>query len=139
MGEKISAYTISKLNEIQSEATKTVMKMAFFLNYGGIVAILAAFSSSVFLKHSSSLLLCLSVFLFGLVCSVLMALELRKFAYDAYSKAKGPFTTDDAEDELNNFIQNHRGKCTIYGFCISSLVFFGLGIIVGFVTLIISF
>lgn len=138
MGKKISAYKISKLNEIQSEATKTVMKMAFFLNNGGIAAILAAFGSSAFIEHSTSLLLSLSVFLFGLVCSILMALELRKYAYDAYSKAKGPFITEDAEDELNNLIQNHRGKCTIYGFCISSLVFFGLGVIVGLVTLIIS-
>lgn len=90
MNEILSSYA-NKLNDLQTEATKEIMKMTFFLNYGGIAATLTAFGSSVFQKHSSILILCLVIFLLGLASGVIMAIELRKFALDMLSKATESF------------------------------------------------
>jgi hypothetical protein len=135
MNEDMSSY-VNKFYALQAEATKEVMKMTFFLNYGGVAATLTAFGSSVLQRHSCPLILCLFIFLLGLVCSVFMAIELRTFAYDMFSKAAEPSIT---EGEVKTAVQNHRGRQTVYGLCITSLAFFALGIIVGFFVLFVSF
>jgi hypothetical protein len=121
-----------RFNDLQSEATIVVMRMSFFLNYGGIVATLAAFGSTVLKASKCPIFLCLFIFMLGLASAILMALELRTFAFDISTKANDPSSD---ENSLKAAIQNHRGRSTVYYSCISSLVFFGIGIIVGFLTL----
>ena len=132
MNDNMSEY-IKKFNDLQAEATKEVMRMSFFLNYGGIVAILTAFGSSVFQTQKCLLIMCLLIFILGLASAIIMALELRTFAYYMFSKAVDPSTT---EISLKNAAQNYRGKYTVLTFCILSLVFFALGIGMGFFMLI---
>lgn len=124
---------VKKFYDLQAEATKEVMRMSFFLNYGGIAATLTAFGSSVFQSRKCSLILCLFVFILGLASAIFMALELRTFAYKMFSKAVDPSTT---EILLKAAVQNQRGRRTVYLFCILSLIFFGLGISVGFIMLL---
>jgi len=128
MCDDMSEY-VKKFNDLQTEATKEVMRMSFFLNYGGIAATLTAFGSSVFQARKCPLILCLFIFILGLASAIFMALELRTFAYNIFSKALDPSTT---KSSLKAAVQTHRGRRTVYLFCISSLVFFGLGISVGF-------
>ena len=127
---------VNKFNDLQVEATKEVMKMTFFLNCGGIATTLTAFGSSVLQRYSCLLIVCLLIFLFGLICSIVMAVEFRSFAFDMFSKATEPSIT---EDELKTAVQNHRGRRTVFGLCITSLIFFALGIVVGFIVLLVSF
>jgi hypothetical protein len=124
-----------RFNDLQTEATIVVMRMSFFLNYGGIVATLAAFGSTVFQAGKCPIILCLFIFIMGLASAILMALELRRFAFNISTKANDHSTN---ENSLKAAIQTHRGIRTVHYFCISSLVFFGIGIIVGFLTLFIS-
>jgi hypothetical protein len=135
MSENMSAH-VSKFYALQAEATKEVMKMTFFLNYGGVAATLTAFGNLVLQKHPYPLILCLFIFILGLVCSVFMAIELRAFAYHMFLRAAEPSIT---KDELKTAEQNHRGRRTVYRLCITSLAFFALGIVVGFSVLFVSF
>ncbi|MBA4390901.1 MAG: hypothetical protein C0399_08170 [Syntrophus sp. (in: bacteria)] len=135
MNGNMSEY-INKFYDLQAEATKEVMKMTFFLNYGGIAATLTAFGSSFFRIHSRPLISCLVIFLVGLAFAVFMAIELRTFAFDMFSKATEPSAT---KEELETAVKNHRGRRTVYGLCIASLAFFASGIIVGFIVLVTSF
>ena len=72
----------------------------------------------------------------SLDCLPIMAVEFRSFAFDMFSKATEPSIT---EDELKTAVQNHRGRRTVFGLCITSLIFFALGIVVGFIVLLVSF
>lgn len=135
MNENMSTY-VNKFYELQAEATKEVMRMTFFLNSGGIAATLTSIGSSVFQRHSCPLIICLVIFLLGLTCAIIMSIELRSFAYDMFSKACEPSTT---EDRLKTVLQNHRGKRTVYWLCAASLAFFALGVIVGFSVIFASF
>lgn len=127
-------FIISKLNDLQTEATKEVMRMSFFLNYGGIVATLAAFSNSAFQGYKCRIFICLILFILGLFFAIFMAVELRKFAFDMFSKARA---ADPANfrSTMDTEIQKHHGKYTVKIFCYLSLGFFALGIIAGIITL----
>ena len=134
MNEKMSAY-VNKFNDFQVEATKEVMRMTFFLNCGGIATTLTAFGSSVLKRYSCLMTICLLSFLLGLICSIVMAIELRTFAIDMFSKATEPSVT---EDELKIAVEKHHGRRTVFGLCITSLIFFAIGIVVGFIVLLVS-
>jgi hypothetical protein len=131
MCDNMSEY-VKKFYDLQAEATKEVMRMSFFLNYGGIAATLTAFGSSVFQAQKCALLVCLFIFILGLAFAIFMALELRTFAYNMFSKA----VNASSEISLKGVAQNQRGRRTVYIFCVLSLIFFGLGISVGFIMLL---
>lgn len=134
---------INKLNELQTEATKEVMRMSFFLNFGGITVSLTAFGNSAFQSKKCLLTDCIFVFILGLSFAVIMALESRKFAYDIFSKAVGLRADSSVSDvffqnTLKNELLKHRGKSSIIVCCVLSLAFFALGVIIGLITLLSS-
>jgi len=136
MSNDIPNFLKMKLNDLQSEATREVLKMCFFLNSGGIAATLTAFGNAVFQTYKCFLFTCLIFFVSGLVSAIFMALELRKFAYDIFCEAQKPSSTMEL---LRDALQNHRGPNNIKCLYIFSLVFFSFGIVAGIIMLFNSF
>jgi hypothetical protein len=119
---------LAKVNDILAEVTKEVMRLTFFLNYGGVAATLTAFGSTSFTKMKCQLVCCLYAFLIGIVFSVLMALALWWTTSSTYRWILRTSSIIDIPEK----IQNSFARKLVWISCILSLILFGVGISVGF-------
>ena len=138
---KIDSF-VSEFNLYQTDATKLIMKMIFFLNYGGIILTITALVSSNFSYNKSYLKLVLFIFMLGLLFSIFMALGMRQFAYHVYQKSlesrkNNPSNFDTFLAELTPEINKKfpSWKSIIYLCSVFGVICFGLGLFVSIIIL----